>query len=48
MKIIPAKSKPNKWLDTIVQDSSIKGIPPILISKYGLHPFIKYLMEDNK
>jgi len=25
-----------------------EDIPPILISKYGLHPFIKHLMEDNK
>jgi len=48
MKIIPAKSIQNKWLNIKIQESPIKGIPPILISKYGLHPFIKYLMEDNK
>ncbi len=36
------KDNNSKWnLD--IEDDSIGGIPSILISKYGLEPFLKYI-----
>lgn len=45
MKIIPAKSKLNKWLNTKIQESPIKGIPLSVLSR---HDLIYRFIEDNK
>ncbi len=43
--IKPAKKIPNKWENTIVQESPIKGISLSIISRYDL--IFRYLGEEN-